>query len=211
MSKDVLNEPVFSLRLANAHDDFGEIVFGSSKPPPGTEEPVVLPLLDDDRHPDVADVWPISFDGFQFDAPNGSKHGPEFSNVTAVILTTFPGIALPAGWASIINNLIGAVQGPGEYGPYRLVPCEKRGTLPPLTFNLGGETEPLVVSSEEWIQEIHLDWVAKPFCSSMLVDSGHFFTDPQLATLGSAFLSGFHTTFGLDEHFVSCKSKLRIF
>ena len=206
---EVLDSRSFSLTLPNIFDGAGEITFGISEPAKNARDPVKIPLRDDYNGSNpVASYWPIQFNDLLMNNPDpaGDPLRASFGNVGVSIITSFPGIMLPGDWGTALNNLIGAEDiGP----PFHKVPCEKRGTLPPLILGLGPDDQSVAISSWSYIQKFcDPEGVRGCICASMFEDGAEYGIGSDGVVLGHAFLEGFYTTFDADERSVSCKSTL---
>ena len=82
IAEDVLDRPIFSLRLPNAHEEEGELVFGASEPPNHAEEAVVVPVQPGSHNPYWPAAWPMQLDGMEF---NGTTFNPRCSCLSSSI------------------------------------------------------------------------------------------------------------------------------
>ncbi|RQM07595.1 hypothetical protein DH86_00002051 [Scytalidium sp. 3C] len=126
IEQDLLDEPVFAFYLGNTENgeqDESEAVFGGVDKSHYTGDITTIPLR-------RKAYWEVDLDAITFGADTAELED------TGVILDTGTSlIALPSTMAELLNKEIGAKKGfNGQY----TVECNKRDSLPDLTFTLSG-------------------------------------------------------------------------
>ena len=174
----LLDEPVFAFYLGNAdtEGDNSVATFGGVDKSHYTGELVKIPLR-------RKAYWEVDFRSIAF--------GDEVADLedTGVILDTGTSlIALPSKLAELLNREIGAKKSfTGQYN----VDCDKRDSLPDLTFNLAGHN--FSISPYDYILEV------QGSCISTFM--GMDFPEPvgPLAILGDAFLRRWYSVYDLGN------------
>ena len=177
----LVDEPVFAFYLGNAdaEGDSSVATFGGVDKDHYTGELVKIPLR-------RKAYWEVDFNSIAF--------GDEVADLedTGVILDTGTSlIALPSTLAELLNKEIGAKKSfTGQYN----VECEKRDSLPDLTFNLAGHN--FTIGPYDYILEV------QGSCISTFM--GMDFPEPvgPLAILGDAFLRQWYSVYDLGNNAV---------
>ncbi|KAJ5239489.1 hypothetical protein N7468_004108 [Penicillium chermesinum] len=174
----LLDEPVFAFYLGNAdkEGDNSEATFGGVDKSHYTGELVKIPLR-------RKAYWEVDLDSITFGTETASLDN------TGVILDTGTSlIALPSTLSELLNKEIGATKGfTGQYS----VECEKRDSLPDLTFTLSGHN--FTIGPYDYILEV------QGSCISSFM--GMDFPEPMgpLAILGDAFLRSWYSVYDLGN------------
>ncbi|GAB1211710.1 Vacuolar protease A [Aspergillus terreus] len=177
-NQGLLDEPVFAFYLGDANKEGDESVatFGGVDKSHYTGELIKIPLR-------RKAYWEVDLDAITL--------GDETADLenTGVILDTGTSlIALPSNLAEMINAQIGAKKGfTGQYS----VDCEKRSSLPDITFALSGHN--FTIGPYDYTLEV------QGSCISAFM--GMDFPEPvgPLAILGDAFLRKWYSVYDLGN------------
>lgn len=181
LDQGLLDEPVFSFYLGdtNKEGDDSVAIFGGVDKDLYKGEMVKIPLR-------RKAYWEVDLDAITFGDESAELDG------TGVILDTGTSlIALPSTFAELLNKEIGAKKGfNGQY----TVECDKRDSLPDLTFTLTGHN--FSISSYDYILEV------QGSCISAIM--GFDIPEPAgpLAILGDAFLRKWYSVYDLGNNAV---------
>ena len=187
IDQGLIDEPVFAFYLSDTNDEGAEseVVFGGINKDHYHGDMVKIPLR-------RKAYWEVDLDAISF--------GDQTAEIdeTGVILDTGTSlIALPSTLAELLNKEIGAKKSfNGQY----TVECEKRDSLPDLTFTLTGYN--FTISAYDYILEV------QGSCISAFM--GFDIPEPAgpLAILGDAFLRKWYSVYDLGSHSVGlAKSK----
>jgi saccharopepsin len=178
VNQGLLDEPVFAFYLGDANKEGDESVatFGGVDKSHYTGELIKIPLR-------RKAYWEVDLDAITL--------GDETADLenTGVILDTGTSlIALPSNLAEMINAQIGAKKGfTGQYS----VDCEKRSSLPDITFALSGHN--FTIGPYDYTLEV------QGSCISAFM--GMDFPEPvgPLAILGDAFLRKWYSVYDLGN------------
>ncbi|KAG2412192.1 vacuolar protease A precursor [Aspergillus terreus] len=178
VNQSLLDEPVFAFYLGDANKEGDESVatFGGVDKSHYTGELIKIPLR-------RKAYWEVDLDAITL--------GDETADLenTGVILDTGTSlIALPSNLAEMINAQIGAKKGfTGQYS----VDCEKRSSLPDITFALSGHN--FTIGPYDYTLEV------QGSCISAFM--GMDFPEPvgPLAILGDAFLRKWYSVYDLGN------------
>jgi saccharopepsin len=120
-----LDEPVFAFYLGNADDegDESEAVFGGVNENHYSGKLIEIPLR-------RKAYWEVDLDAITFGDATA-----ELDNTGVILDTGTSLIVLPSTLAELLNKEIGAKKG---YNGQYTIECEKRDSLPELTFTLSG-------------------------------------------------------------------------
>lgn len=179
INQGLLDEPVFAFYLAdtaNGDGDESEACLGGVNKDHYTGEMTKIPLR-------RKAYWEVALDAITF--------GDETAELddTGVILDTGTSLnALPSTLAELLNKEIGATKG---YGGQYTVECDKRDSLPDLTFTLSGHN--FSIGPYEYILDV------QGSCISTIL--GLDFPEPTgpLAILGDAFLRKWYSVYDLGS------------
>ncbi|KAL2222886.1 aspartic endopeptidase Pep2 [Thermoascus aurantiacus ATCC 26904] len=187
INQKLLDEPVFGFYLGdtNKEGDTSEATFGGIDKNHFTGDLVKIPLR-------RKAYWEVDLDAIAF-----GDNAAELDNTGAILDTGTSLIALPSTLAELLNKEIGAKKSwTGQYS----VDCEKRSSLPDLTFTLTGHN--FTIGPYDYILEV------QGSCISAFM--GMDFPEPvgPLAILGDAFLRRWYSMYDLGNNAVGlAKSK----
>lgn len=182
LDQGLLDDPVFAFYLgstANGEGDDSEALFGGYDEKHFTGDITMIPLR-------RKAYWEVDLDAITFGDASAELEG------TGVILDTGTSlIALPSTLAELLNKEIGAKK---SYNGQYTVECEKRDSLPDLTFTLTGYN--FTIGPYDYILEV------QGSCISALM--GIDFPEPvgPLAILGDAFLRKWYSIYDLGQNAV---------
>ncbi|KAJ5439871.1 Vacuolar protease A [Penicillium daleae] len=170
----LLDEPVFAFYLGdtNKEGDESEATFGGVDKSHYTGEMINIPLR-------RKAYWEVDFDAISL-----GDNTAELEDTGVILDTGTSLIALPSTMAELLNKEIGAKKGfTGQY----TVECDKRDSLPDLTFTLAGHN--FTITSYDYILEV------QGSCISSFM--GMDFPEPvgPLAILGDAFLRKWYSVY----------------
>lgn len=211
LSQELLDEPIFSLKLPHYEDEEGELLFGSTNPTLHKTDFINLPVINiTARNGFNHDSWTVPASHIHFDSPHPLEQTLP-SNAYALLDTSLPYLILPSAFARNLTAAIGAARGPYWF---QHIPCERRQELPLLTFTLGGED--FSISAFEYTLEIeellpHLGRIC--VTSFMGADEFSLPRDWEGMVLGHPFLRGFYSrwNFGKKEVGRKCSSGICVF
>jgi len=111
-SQDLLDQPVFSLRLPLYEDDEGELLFGATNPNLHSSDFINLPVMnttasDGYNH----DSWTVPASHIHFDSPHPLEQSLP-RNAYALLDTSPPSLILPSALARNLTAAISAARGP---------------------------------------------------------------------------------------------------
>lgn len=178
VNQKLIDEPVFSFYLGDTNDegDESEAIFGGVNKDHYEGKITTIPLR-------RKAYWEVDLDSLSF--------GDETADLenTGVILDTGTSlIALPSNLAEMLNAEMGAKKGyNGQYS----VECDKRDSLPDVTFSLSGYN--FSITPYDYILEV------SGSCISTFM--GMDFPEPvgPLAILGDAFLRKWYSIYDLEK------------
>ncbi|KAL2014216.1 hypothetical protein VTN00DRAFT_1741 [Thermoascus crustaceus] len=178
VSQKLVDEPVFGFYLGdtNKDGDQSEATFGGVDKDHYTGDLVKIPLR-------RKAYWEVDLDSIAF-----GDSVAELDNTGAILDTGTSLIALPSTLAELLNKEIGAKKSwTGQYS----VDCDKRSSLPDLTFNLSGHN--FTIGPYDYILEV------QGSCISTFM--GMDFPEPvgPLAILGDAFLRKWYSVYDLGN------------
>jgi saccharopepsin len=123
IDQGLLDEPVFAFYLSDTSSDDSEAIFGGVNPDHYTGKITEIPLR-------RKAYWEVDLDAITF-----GDSTAELDNTGVILDTGTSLIALPSTLAELLNKEMGAKKGyNGQYS----VDCDKRDSLPDLTFTLSG-------------------------------------------------------------------------
>lgn len=181
LDQGLLDEPVFSFYLSDTNDESSEseAVFGGVNTDHYTGKLTKIPLR-------RKAYWEVDLDAITFGDDTAEMDD------TGVILDTGTSlIALPSTMAELLNKEIGAKK---SYNGQYTVECDKRDSLPDLTFTLTGHN--FTIGPYDYILEV------RGSCISSFM--GMDFPEPvgPLAILGDAFLRKWYSVYDLGTNSV---------
>jgi len=182
ISQGLLDEPVFAFYLsdtANGDGDESEVTFGGVNKDHFTGKMTNIPLR-------RKAYWEVELNAITF-----GDSTAEMENTGVILDTGTSLIALPSTLAELLNKEIGAKK---SYNGQYTVECEKRDSLPDLTFTLSGYN--FTIGPFDYIMEV------QGSCISALM--GMDFPEPTgpLAILGDAFLRKWYSVYDLGKNSV---------
>ncbi|PGH16217.1 vacuolar protease A [Polytolypa hystricis UAMH7299] len=181
LNQKLLDEPVFAFYLGdtNKEGDDSVATFGGIDKSRYTGELIKIPLR-------RKAYWEVDLDAITL-----GNDRAELDNTGVILDTGTSLIALPSTLAELLNKEIGAKKSfNGQY----TIECEKRASLPDLTFTLSGHN--FTIGPYDYILEV------QGSCISSFM--GMDFPEPvgPLAILGDAFLRRYYSVYDLGNHAV---------
>ncbi|EUC51427.1 hypothetical protein COCMIDRAFT_79427 [Bipolaris oryzae ATCC 44560] len=186
INQGLLDEPVFAFYLGDTKDSQeSEATFGGIDESHYTGKLTKIPLR-------RKAYWEVDLDAITF-----GKETAEMENVGAILDTGTSLIALPSAMAELLNKEIGAKKGfNGQYS----VECNKRDSLPDLTFTLTGHN--FTIDAYDYILEVQGSCISAFMGMDIPEPAG------PLAILGDAFLRKWYSVYDLGNSAVAlAKSK----
>jgi len=181
INQKLVDEPVFAFYLGDADKDGdnSEATFGGIDESHYTGELIKIPLR-------RKAYWEVELNSIAL-----GDNVAELENTGVILDTGTSLIALPSTMAELLNKEIGATKGfTGQYS----VDCDKRDSLPDLTFTLGGHK--FTIGPHDYILEV------QGSCISSFM--GMDFPEPvgPLAILGDAFLRRWYSVYDVGNNAV---------
>jgi len=180
LDQGLLDEPVFAFYLSDTNSgDDSEAIFGGIDQKHYTGKMTKIPLR-------RKAYWEVNLDAITFGDATA-----EIDNTGVILDTGTSLIALPSTLAELLNKEIGAKKSfNGQY----TVECNKRDSLPDLTFTLTGHN--FTIGPYDYILEV------QGSCISSFM--GMDFPEPAgpLAILGDAFLRRWYSVYDLGTNSV---------
>ncbi|KAF4635134.1 hypothetical protein G7Y89_g2969 [Cudoniella acicularis] len=177
VDQGLLDKAVFAFYLGDTADgDNSEATFGGVNPDHYTGKITTIPLR-------RKAYWEVDLDAIKFGDATA-----ELENTGVILDTGTSLIALPSTLAELLNKEIGAKKGyNGQYS----VECDKRDSLPDITFTLSGYD--FKITPYDYILEV------QGSCISTFM--GMDFPEPvgPLAILGDAFLRKWYSIYDLEK------------
>ncbi|MCJ1253953.1 Vacuolar protease A [Lignoscripta atroalba] len=182
LDQGLLDEPVFAFYLgntANGEGDESEATFGGINEDHYTGKMTKIPLR-------RKAYWEVDLDAINF-----GDASAELDNTGVILDTGTSLIALPSTLAELLNQEIGAKK---SYNGQYTVECEKRDSLPDMSFTLTGYN--FTITPYDYILEVQGSCIS----SFMGID----FPEPvgPLAILGDAFLRKWYSVYDLGTNSV---------
>ncbi|KAI9845420.1 MAG: Vacuolar protease A [Sclerophora amabilis] len=179
IDQGLLDEPTFSFYLSDTNEgegDESEAMFGGINKDHYTGDVTYLPLK-------RKAYWEVDMDAITFGDATA-----ELDNTGAILDTGTSLIALPSTLSELLNKEIGAKK---SYNGQYTVECDKRDSLPDLTFTLTGYN--FTITSYDYILEV------QGSCISAFM--GFDIPEPvgPLAILGDAFLRKWYSIYDLEK------------
>ncbi|KAJ5941149.1 hypothetical protein N7516_001317 [Penicillium verrucosum] len=181
INQKLVDEPVFAFYLGDANKDGDDSVatFGGIDKSHYTGELIKIPLR-------RKAYWEVELNSIAL-----GNNVAELENTGVILDTGTSLIALPSTMAELLNKEIGATKGfTGQYS----VECDKRDSLPDLTFTLGGHE--FTIGPYDYILEV------QGSCISSFM--GMDFPEPvgPLAILGDSFLRRWYSVYDVGNNAV---------
>lgn len=194
IDQGLLDDEVFAFYLgdANTEGDESEATFGGINKDHYTGKLIELPLR-------RKAYWEVDFDSISFGDATA-----ELENTGVILDTGTSLIALPSTLAELLNKEIGAKK---SYNGQYTVDCEKRSSLPDVTFGLSGYN--FSISAFDYILEVQGSCISsfmgmgksddQPRNEPMLTRTD--FPEPvgPLAILGDSFLRRWYSVYDLGK------------
>ena len=183
IDQDLLDEPVFAFYLSDTSSDSdgdaSEAIFGGVNKDHYKGKLTKIPLR-------RKAYWEVELDSITF-----GKETAELDNAGVILDTGTSLIALPSTLAELLNREIGAKK---SYNGQYTIECNKRDSLPDLTFTLTGHN--FTIGPYDYILEV------QGSCISSFM--GMDFPSPPgpLAILGDAFLRKWYSVYDLGSNSV---------
>ncbi|KAJ9648881.1 aspartic proteinase precursor [Coniosporium apollinis] len=178
LDQGLLDEPVFAFYLSDTNDKGAEseAVFGGVNKDHYTGKMTKIPLR-------RKAYWEVDLDAITFGDATA-----ELDNTGVILDTGTSLIALPSTLAELLNKEIGAKK---SYNGQYTVDCNKRDSLPDLTFTLTGYN--FTIGPYDYILEVQGSCISSFF--------GMDFPEPAgpLAILGDAFLRRWYSVYDLGN------------
>jgi saccharopepsin len=179
IDQGLLDEPVFAFYLGdtnNGEGDESEAIFGGINKDHYTGKITNIPLR-------RKAYWEVDLDAITF-----GDNTAELDKTGVILDTGTSLIALPSTLAELLNKEIGAKK---SYNGQYTVECEKRDSLPDMSFTLSGYN--FSITSYDYILEV------QGSCISSFM--GMDFPEPvgPLAILGDAFLRKWYSVYDLGK------------
>ncbi|EHL00878.1 Acid protease [Glarea lozoyensis ATCC 20868] len=177
INQGLLDEPVFAFYLGDTNNgEESEATFGGVNEDHYTGKMTTIPLR-------RKAYWEVDLDAITFGDATA-----ELENTGVILDTGTSLIALPSTLAELLNKEMGAKKG---YNGQYTVECEKRDSLPDMSFNLSGYN--FTITPYDYILEV------QGSCISSFM--GMDFPEPvgPLAILGDAFLRKWYSVYDLGK------------
>lgn len=133
-SQELLDGPIFSLKLPIGPDDEIEIIFSASPSSIDESKIAKLPVINITSPLNFPTSWTVSATYISFDSPKPMNLALGSTKWT-LLDPSSPYLILPSDLARNLTLAIGARQGPYWFHD---IPCKRRQELPTLTFGLSG-------------------------------------------------------------------------
>lgn len=181
IDQDLLDEPVFAFYLGNADNegDESEAVFGGVNKDHYTGKLTEIPLR-------RKAYWEVDLDAITF-----GDSTAELDNTGVILDTGTSLIALPSTLAELLNKEIGAKK---SYNGQYTIECEKRDSLPDMTFTLSGYN--FSITPFDYILEVQGSCISSFMGMDIPEPAG------PLAILGDAFLRKWYSVYDLGHNSV---------
>jgi len=175
IDQKLVDEPVFAFYLGDDSTD-SEVVFGGIDESHYTGKIFNLPLR-------RKAYWEVDLRSVTF-----GKDTAEFSDTGAIVDTGTSLIALPTTIAELLNKEIGAKK---SFNGAYTIECDKRASLPDLTWNLGGYN--FTITSFDYIIEMQGSCISAFQGIDIPPPAG------PLVILGDAFLRKWYSIYDLEK------------
>lgn len=181
LKQGLLDEPLFAFYLGDStkEGDDSEVTFGGVDKNHYTGEITTIPLR-------RKAYWEVELNAIKL-----GEESAELDNTGVILDTGTSLIALPSTLAELLNKQIGATKGfTGQYS----VECDKRDSLPDLTFTLSGHD--FTITPFDYILEVSGSCISTFMGMDMPEPVG------PLAILGDAFLRKYYSIYDLGNNSV---------
>jgi len=175
VEQGLLDEPVFAFYLGDEADE-SEAIFGGVNKDHFTGEITEIPLR-------RKAYWEVDLDSITF-----GENTAELESTGVILDTGTSLIALPTTLAELLNKEMGATKGyNGQYS----VECDKRDSLPDLTFTLSGHD--FTIGPYDYVLEVQGSCISTFMGMDIPAPAG------PLAILGDAFLRRYYSVYDLGK------------
>jgi saccharopepsin len=206
ISQNVLDEPVFSMKLPQSASDQGTLILGGIDEDlftgPITSFPVLQPRID---FPLYDNAWAIPLTSITFNTPH-PLHWEMPKSSSAVLDSGYPCIFLPNQLFRNVTAACGGKKFTVGFDTFYEIPCERRQELPTLTFSIAEHN--LTISPFDYTLEVDFPWMSPQIgriCLLSFQNTENFGMPSDLLVLSSPFLRGFYTVFDAGKMEVGCK------
>jgi Eukaryotic aspartyl protease len=202
LSREILDEPLFSLKLPVNTRDSGELLLGGTNPELYHEDTMVrLPVIEGS-----SDFWCVPADSITFNHPHRPLHVDMPTGSFAMLDSGWPYIMLPPELFANITAAVGASEGPSIF--FYNIPCERRQELPSITFTLAGHN--FTIDAFDYTLEVDILWAPQVgrVCVLSFQDSSQWFDGGEWQDriyLSHPFLRGFYGVFDAGRREVGCE------
>ncbi|KAG9241045.1 putative vacuolar protease A [Calycina marina] len=180
VNQGLLDASVFSFYLGDAEDDNSEVTFGGVNKDHYTGDLTTIPLR-------RKAYWEVDLSSISF----GDARA-ELDNTGVILDTGTSLIVLPSTLAELLNKEMGAKKGfNGQYS----VECDKRASLPDLTFELSGYN--FSITAYDYVLEVQGSCISTFTAMDIPEPTG------PLAILGDAFLRKWYSVYDLEHNTVA--------
>ncbi|GAB7346600.1 hypothetical protein MBLNU459_g1744t1 [Dothideomycetes sp. NU459] len=178
IEQGLLDEPVFAFYLSDTNDKEveSEAIFGGVNKDHYTGPMTKLPLR-------RKAYWEVDLDTITF-----GDESADFESTGAILDTGTSLIALPSTLAELLNKEMGAKKG---YNGQYTVECDKRDSLPDLTFTLTGHN--FTIGPYDYILEVQGSCISSFMGFDIPAPAG------PLVILGDAFLRRYYSVYDLGN------------
>jgi len=183
INQGLLDEPVFAFYLGdtnNGEGDESEAIFGGINKDHYTGKLTEIPLR-------RKAYWEVDLDAITFGDATA-----ELDNTGVILDTGTSLIALPTTLAELLNKEMGAKK---SYNGQYTVECEKRDSLPDMSFTLSGYN--FTITPYDYILEVQGSCISSFMGMDIPEPAG------PLAILGDAFLRKWYSVYDLGKNSVS--------
>jgi hypothetical protein len=191
VSRNLLDQNLFSLKLSRGPSNPGEIMFGGINHDLYTGELKTLPLVPDDKENlyRIQGRWNVPMTSISIGG--GSVL---LSDYVATLESDFPFIGLREEQVTLLNNYMGMETRKRSEAPS--IDCSKRDELGDMTIVLGEHD--FVIGPYEYTWEVYLeDWEGIRCVSAFI--GMDWLTNEKYVLLGSAFLRNFYGVFDVEK------------
>lgn len=200
LDRDLLDEPIFSLKLPRSENEFGDLLFGASDQSLYNAPLMKIPITNPPDDSVFHNFWTVSIDHATFNTTIPLSQTFKSSSI-GILDSSSPYLALPGEIARNISAAIGAR--PGPYW-FENVPCSDRLYLPTLTVGLGGYN--FTLDAFDYTLEVYLEGTGS-ICLVTFIGSDEFGFGRDYALLGAPFMRGVYSVFDIGKKEVGSKSE----
>jgi saccharopepsin len=205
LSNNLLDKPIFSIKLPHTQGESGELLLGGINPSLHSGPLHTIPVIDasSPNNSYFSNLWTLSLTHLTLDTRIPlTLTTPSY---LAVLDTAEPWLILPSDLARNMSHAIGAQ--PGPYW-FTNVPCSTRAELPILTIGLGGYNFSL--SAWDYTHEVDFEHVGLMCITTFWPADDFGFEETETVLLGSPFLKGVYGVFDMANKEVSRKWRVSL-